>query len=156
LSYSGETSTLMGIIQLFVPVVTFAMGYLLTNIGYKRDRKLSIVREKFEKLYHPFYLLVHELGTEKEEGFAVGGETSEFKPFLNHLTKNAHLASSQGQQLIWETRSLFISCTAGDSVDNEKEQLFETSVHALFELLILEYVKSAKTLGYELIEYGTL
>ena len=58
------------IIKLFIPVITFAMGYFLTDIGYKRDRKLSIVREKFEKLYHPFYMLINELGTEREEGFA--------------------------------------------------------------------------------------
>ena len=57
-------------LQLLIPVITFAMGYFLTDIGYRRDRKLSIVREKFDKLYHPFYILVNVLGMDNKSGFA--------------------------------------------------------------------------------------
>jgi len=142
----------IGVIQLFIPVITFAMGYFLTGIGYKRDRKLSITREKFEKLYHPFYILVHNLGTDREDGIAIGSEDpSVFKPFIDHLTANAYLASSEGQKLIWETRSLVVSCIAeGGSVDKEKDLLLTKSIGALFEHLIQEYMKSATALGYEL------
>ena len=144
----------MGIIQLFIPVITFAMGYLLTNIGYKRDRKLSIVREKFEKLYHPFYILINELGTDREEGIEIGGEDySAIKPFLDHLKMNAYLASPEGQKLIWETRMLYISNSAKDAIyDKEKEQALNKSIEALFRHFIKEYAKSAAILGYEFVD----
>ena len=144
---------IMGIIQLFIPVVTFAMGYFLTNIGYMRERKLSLIREKFEKLYHPFYLLMYELGrdTEDGEGLAIGTEEfSGFKPFFDHLTANVYLASPEGQKLFAEMRKLFVHCCmAGDKVGKEKEQLFAQRFGALCEYLMLEYVKAAKALGYE-------
>jgi len=144
----------IGIIQLLIPVITFAMGYFLTNIGYKRDRKLSIMREKFEKLYHPFYLLLHELGTDTKDGEALelGAEGySGFKPFFDHLKYNMYLASPEGQKLFWETRKLFYSCTAdSERIDEEKDLLFGQSFGALCEYLLLEYVKAAKALGYEL------
>ncbi|MCL2702067.1 MAG: hypothetical protein FWE91_00445 [Defluviitaleaceae bacterium] len=149
---------IIGIIQLLIPVVTFAMGYFLTDIGYKRDRKLSIVREKFEKLYHTFYVLLHEFGTDTEEGFAFDTENSAvLKPIIDHLTTNAYLASSEGQKLIWKTRNIYISYMSRgeDIIDKEKDQLFEKSLTALFDHLILEYVKAAKALGYDLdIEAG--
>ena len=146
----------MGIIQLLIPVITFAMGYFLTDIGYKRDRKLCIVREKFEKLYHPFYLILHECGSDREDGaIEVGGVGEEgftaIKPFLDHLMKNIYLASPDGQKLFAEARLLFIECTKkGNSLDKEKAQQFETSFGALCNYLILEYLKTVKTLGYEL------
>ena len=142
----------MGVLQLIIPVITFLMGYFLTNIGYRRDRKLSITREKFEKLYHPFYILVHSLGTDREDGIAIGGDDpSAFKPFIDHLTANAYLASTEGQRLIWETRSLVVSFMAeGNSMDEEKDQLLTKSIGTLFEHLIQEYMKSATALGYEL------
>ena len=144
----------IGIIQLLIPVVTFVMGYFLTSIGYKRDRKLSIIREKFEKLYHPFYLLIHELGTDTAdgEGLELGAEgPSAFKPFLDHLTANMYLASSEGQRLFWETRKLLVCCmTENDMIDKENEEEFGQLFGALCEYLILEYVKAAKALGYEL------
>ena len=142
----------MGIIQLIIPVITFLMGYFLTNIGYKRDRKLNITREKFEKLYHPFYILVHSLGTDREDGIAIGGDDpSAFKPFIDHLTANAYLASSEGQKLIWETRSLVVSFMAeGIIMDEEKDRLLTESIGTLFNHLIQEYMKSATVLGYEL------
>jgi len=144
----------IGIIQLLVPVATFAMGYYLTDIGYKRERKLSITREKFEKLYHPFYMMINELGTAREEGFEFDTETEEgrngLKQLLDHLIANVYLASSEGQSLFWETRRLFISCTTkGDTNDKEKEQLLEKSLGELFGYLIMEYIKSANALGYE-------
>ena len=145
--------SVMGVIQLLIPVVTFAMGYFLTDIGYKRDRKLSIVREKFEKLYHPFFMLINELGTETEDGagFAFDTEnTAVLKRFFDHLFTNVHLASCEGQQLILETRMLFVSEIAkGDGIDKEKEQLFEKSISALFLHLLQEYIQSAKALGYD-------
>jgi len=61
------------------------MGYFLTNIGYKRDRKLSTIREKFEKLYHPFYLMLFQFGTDTNDGEALeisAGGISELKTFL--------------------------------------------------------------------------
>jgi hypothetical protein len=139
------------IIQLCIPVVTFAMGYFLTGIGYKRDRKLCIIREKFEKLYHPFYVLIHEFGMESEKGFAFDTENGPMlKPLLDHLTANAYLASTEGQAIIWETRNLFVSYMAkGDSIDKEKGQLLEKAFAALFEHLILQYMKSANALGYD-------
>ena len=150
----GLLMDVIGIITLFIPVVTFAMGYFLTDIGYKRDRKLSIVREKFEKLYHPFYMLVCELGTDTEggDGFALNTEdSSAFGQLFDHLIHNAYLATSEGQSLIWETRMLFVSCNAdGNNIDKEKEQLLEKSIRALFGHLIQEYVKSASALGYDL------
>jgi hypothetical protein len=147
----------MRIIQLFIPVITFAMGYFLTGIGYKRDRKLSIIREKFEKLYHPFYLLLHELGTDTAdgEGLELAAEGySGLRPLINHLTENVYLTSSEGQKRFMETRKLFICCcmAEGDSLDKEKEQLFEASFGALIDYLMLEYVKAATTLGYEIGE----
>ena len=147
------------ILQLLIPVITFAMGYFLTNIGYKRDRKLSIIREKFEKLYHPFYLLLCELGTdvEDEEGMELAAEGySELRPFFDHLRANVYLASPEGQKLFAETRKLFVRCCKmeGDQIDKEKEQLFGEAFNALCEYLILEYVKAAKALGYELDAEG--
>ena len=144
----------MGIIQLFIPIITFAMGYFLTDIGYRRNRKLSIIREKFEKLYHPFFVLINELGTDTDDGVGMAFDTentSVLKRFFDHLFPNMYLASSKGQQLILETRMLFVSNLAkGDTVDKEKEQLLEKSISALFEHLIQEYVQSAKALGYDL------
>jgi len=145
-----------GGLQLFIPVITFAMGYYLTNIGYRRDRKLSITREKFEKLYHPFYMLIHELGTDREDGIALGGDNpSEFKPFIDLLTTNAYLASSEGQRLIWETRGILVSCIAESDINEEKDQLLANSIGKLFEHLIQEYMNSAAALGYDL-EIGSL
>jgi len=142
----------MSIFQLVIPVITFLMGYFLTNVGYKRDRKLSITREKFEKLYHPFYILVHTLGTDREDGIALGGDDpSTFKPFIDHLTANAYLASPEGQKLIWETRSLLVSYMGdGNVMDDEKDRLLTKSIEKLFAHLIQEYLKSAAALGYEL------
>ena len=144
------------IIQLFIPVITFAMGYYLSNIRYKRDRKLSIIREKFEKLYHPFFMLINELGTDTEDGagFAFDTEnTSILKRFFDHLLSNVYLASCEGQQLILQTRVLFVCDIAkGDGIDKEKEQLFEKSIGALFDHLMQEYLKAGKALGYDLGE----
>ena len=139
------------IIQLLIPLATFAMGYCLTNVGYNRERKLSIVREKFEKLYHPFYQMINELGTENEIGFEFDTENrSVLKPLLNHLTENSYLASSEGQKLIWETRRIFVRCTAEDySADSESEKMLEKSLSLLFGHLVQEYIKSSKVLGYE-------
>ena len=142
------------IIRLLIPVATFAMGYLLTSIGYRRDRKLAIVREKFEKLYHPFYLLMHEHGTDTAdgEGLSLGGDDySDLKPLFDHLKYNMYLASPEGQKLFWETRKAFYSCMAGgDDVDKEAEQKFDQSFGMLCEYLLMEYIKCAKALGYEL------
>jgi len=148
----------VGVLQLLVPVITFAMGYFLTDIGYKRDRKLSIIREKFNGLYHPFFVLVNELGMENELGFAFDSENgAALRPILDHLTKNAHLTTAEGQKLIWETRCLFVSGAAeGETAAKDKEELFAKSIGALFEHLIQEYMKSAKALGYELIDMGTI
>jgi len=143
----------MGIVQLLVPIITFAMGYFLTNIGYKRDRRLSIIREKFEKLYHPFFMLINELGTDTEDGAGFAFDTENpavLKRFFDHLLSNVHLASSQGQQLILETRALFVTqIVKGDQADQEMLALFEQSISALFGHLLQEYVKSATALGYE-------
>jgi len=145
------------IIQLFIPVITFIMGYFLTNIGYKRDRKLSIIQGKFDKLYHPFFVLVNELGMDNEAGFAFDSEHRDMlKPILEHLTKNAYLATSKGQKLIWETRYLFVSSTSEKEPINNEEELFAKSIGALFEHLIQEYMLSARTLGYELISMGII
>ncbi|MCL2679140.1 MAG: hypothetical protein FWF18_02475 [Dehalococcoidia bacterium] len=146
------------VLQFFIPVITFAMGYFLTNIGYKRDRKLSIIREKFNGLYHPFFVLVSGLGAENEFGFAIDSNNGVvLRPILELLTKNAYLATADGQKLIWETRYLFVSgVTEGEIIDKEKEELFAKSLGSLFEHLIQEYMKSAKVLGYELIEMGTM
>ena len=148
----------ISIMQLFIPVITFGMGYYLTDIGYRRDRKLSITREKFDRLYHPFYILVNELGTDHESGFAFDSENMDtLKPIIEHLTKNAHLATAEGQMLIWETRYHFISCvTEGKLSDKEKEEIFGKSLGILLEHLIQEYMKSAKALGYELIGMGAV
>ena len=142
------------VLQLIIPVVTFAMGYFLTNIGYKRERKLAIIREKFEKLYHPFYILINQNGTSRADGVALGGgDYSTLKPFIDHLAANAYLASSEGQILIWETRRLYISFGAdGSTLDKEKERLIDESCSALFQHLLEQYVKFAKALGYELGE----
>jgi len=152
LRFSNNPIDVMGIIQLFIPVVTFAMGYFLTGIGYKRDRRLSIIREKFEKLYHPFYMLIHEFGTNTAdgEGFEFSTrDSSVLKQFLDHLTMNSYLMSSEGQKLFWETRKLFFSYMAeGYVIDEEKEQLLDRSIGALFEYLMQEYVKAAIALGY--------
>jgi len=147
-----------GIIQLFIPVVTFLMGYFLTDIGYRRDRKLNIIREKFDKLYHPFYVLVNELGSDNELGFAFeSGDSAVLEPIIEHLTKSAYLATAEGQKLIWETRYHFISVSAeGETIDEEKDELFGKSLVVLFEHLIQEYMKSADALGYELISMGTI
>jgi hypothetical protein len=132
------------------------MGYFLTNIGYKRDRKLSVAREKFEKLYHPFYLMITELGSDTEDGnIALGSEEdvcfSSLKPFIDHLMKNVYLASPEGQTLFSKTRLLHIECmAAGDSINEEKARQFEESFGALCNYLLLEYLKTAKVLGYDL------
>ena len=148
----------IGILQLFIPVITFAMGYYLTDIGYKRDRKLSIIREKFDKLYHPFYVLVNELGTENELGFMFdSADIDVFAPIIEHLTKSAYLATIEGQKLIWETRYLFVASAAnGEIIDKEKDELLAKSIGALFEHLVKEYTKSASALGYELIGMGAI
>ena len=142
----------IGIVQILIPVITFTMGYFLTNIGYKRDRKLSIIREKFDRLYHPFFVLVNELGADNEAGFAFDSESVDMlKPILDHLTKNAYLATAQEQKLIWETRYLFVSSTIEGETIKKKEELFAQSIGALFEHLIQEYMRFANTLGYEFI-----
>jgi len=151
----------ISIITLILPVITFAMGYFLTNVGYKRDRKLSIIREKFDRLYHPFYVLVNELGadygTDDGVGFAFDSENFDaLNPILAHLTKNAYLATAEGQILIWETRHLFVLyAKKGETIDKDKEDLFAKSIGALFEHLIQEYMKSANALGYELMGIGS-
>ena len=149
---------LLGVLQLFIPVITFAMGYFLTDIGYKRDRKLSIIREKFDRLYHPFYILVNELGMDNTLGFAFDSENGDMlKPILEHLTKNSYLTTAEGQKLIWETRFLFISgVTERETSDKDNEEQFAKSIGALFEHLVQEYMKSAHALGYELIGMGTV
>ena len=145
----------MSIMQLLIPVITFAMGYFLTNIGYKRDRELSVVREKFDRLYHPFFVLVNELGMDNEAGFAFDSENADvLKPILEHLTKNAYLATAEGQKLIWETRYLFVSGAVERKPSDNEEELFAKAIGALFEHLIQEYMKSASALGYELIGMG--
>jgi len=148
----------IGIVQLLIPVITFAMGYFLTNIGYKRDRKLSIIREKFDRLYHPFFVLVNELGMDNESGFALDSENGDMlKPILEHLTKNAYLSTAEGQKLIWETRYLFVSnTTGGEIIDKDKEELFAKSIGVLFEYLIQGYMEAANALGYELIGMGII
>ena len=150
----------MGLIQLFIPVITFLMGYFLTDIGYKRDRKLSIIREKFEKLYHPFFMMLNELGTDTEDGagFAFDTDnTSTLGRFFAHLFSNIYLASPEGQRLIMETRMLFVSNMAkGDTVEEENKHLFEESISELFGHLINEYTKSAKALGYDLNGLGVI
>jgi len=150
--------SVMEIVQICIPVITFLMGYFLTNIGYMRSRKLDIVREKFEKLYHPFFLLVNELGTDTEDGFGLAFDTentSLVKRLIDHLFVNVYLASSEGQRLILETRILLISNMAkGDTVEKENIELFEKSISVLFEHLLLEYMKSAKDLGYDLTGFG--
>ena len=145
------------IIQLFVPVITFAMGYFLTDIGYRRDRKLNLVREKFDKLYHPFYMLALEQGTDRADGVAIGsGGIAEFKPFLDHLTANSYLAPSEGQKLIWETRYLLFSSMAkGDDISEEEDLQLGESLGKMFEYFMQEYTKSANSLGYELSDLGT-
>ena len=142
------------VLQLIIPVVTFAMGYFLTNIGYKRERKLAIIREKFEKLYHPFYILINQNGTNRADGVALGGgDYSTLKPFIDHLVANVYLASSEGQKIVWKTRMLYVSLGAeNNAVDKENERLLDESFGALFEHFLQEYVKSAKTLGYDLSE----
>ena len=145
------------IIQLFIPVITFAMGYFLTDIGYRRDRKLSLVREKFDKLYHPFYMMVLEHGTERTDGaFAIGGGgVAEFKPFLDHLAANSYLATSDGQKMIWETRYFLLSCLAKeDELDEETDTKLGESIGAMFAFFVQEYMKSANKLGYELAGLG--
>jgi len=146
------------IIKLFIPIVTFAMGYFLTNIRYKRERKLSITREKFEKLYHPFYMLMNELGTDEGEGLAFDVDNKPvLKQFFDHLMTNIYLASSKGQQHFWETRKLFLSySTENGATDKEKKQLLEEAFGKLFMYLLQEYVKHAQILGYELgIDFAT-
>jgi len=146
------------IIQLFIPVITFAMGYFLTDIGYRRDRKISLVREKFDKLYHPFYMMALEQGTDRADGgFAIGeGGIADFKPFLDHLSANSYLASSEGQKIIWETRYLLASCMAKEGeLDKEADALLGSSIGTMFEFFMQEYMKSANKLGYELAGLGT-
>ena len=143
---------IISILQIIMPVITFAMGYFLTNIGYKRDRKLSIVREKFEKLHHPFYMLLLELGTDVEEGISFDIEDgSVLRRLLDHLMSNAYLASPEGQKLIEETRYLFVCCMAENNsiIDEEKERQFDKPFNALIQHMMQEYIKSAKALGYE-------
>jgi len=144
------------ILQLFIPIITFAMGYFLTNIGYRRDRKLAIAREKFEKLYHPFILMIHDLGNDTAEGFELSSEDSlVFKQLFNHLSANGYLATSKGQRLIWETRALWHQCLeAGDKVSEDTEEQLGQSITELFQYLMHEYAKSANALGYDLLEMG--
>jgi len=148
----------MGIVQICIPVVTFLMGFFLTDIGYRRKRKLDIVREKFEKLYHPFFLLINELGRETEDGFGFAFDTDNtavLKRLIDHLFINVYLASTEGQRLILETRILLISNTAkGENVELGNVALFEQSIDALFEHLLEEYMRSAKALGYDLGNMG--
>ena len=152
MNVSNSQINAMEIIQLFVPVVTFVMGYFLTNVGYKRDKKLSIIREKFEKLYHPFYVMINKLGSETDEGFAFSIEdSSALKQFFDHFSMNMYLASPEGQKLFWEARNLFMRCIAkGDEISKEQEYQFDKSMSVLFGHLLQEYVKSANILGYEL------
>jgi len=148
--------SILSIIQLFIPIITFAMGYFLANIVYQRDRKLNIVREKFEKLYHPFYLLLHQIGAETGDGetLVIGGENEEdhmvFKPFFDHLTANIYPASPKGQKLYMDARKLFVGCCTLENNDEEKGRLLGLSFGVLCDHLLEEYVKCAKTLGYEI------
>ena len=150
--FSNEPMDVMDIIQLLLPVVTFAMGYYLTGIEHKRNQKLSILREKFDKLYHPFYVMINELGTETGEGFALNTEDgSVLKQFFDHFTTNAYLASSEGQQLFWETRNLYMQSMAdGHALSKDEDQALGESVSALFGHFLQEYVKAANALGYDL------
>ena len=67
---------------------------------------------------------------------------------IHHV--NSHLATSEGQKLIWEMRAVFIHCTSKDYIlDEETEQIFEKTLIALFEHFLLEYTKSANALGYD-------
>ncbi|MDR0488443.1 MAG: hypothetical protein LBG99_03415 [Propionibacteriaceae bacterium] len=130
--------------------MTFAMGYFFTNIGYKRERKLSIIREKFEKLYHPFYMLIQELGTEREDGFALDSDNLDtLKPFFDHLISNVYLASSEGQRIFWETRQWYILCHKSEATP-EWEEALGKGIGDLFSHLFEEYLACARTLGYDL------
>ena len=150
--FSNEPLDIMDIIQLFIPVITFAMGYFLTDIEHRRDRKRDIVREKFDKLYHPFYRLINELGTDSEYGFAFNTEdVAGLRPFFDHLAMNIHLATTEGQTLFWETRKLFLCTLAKANLpETDLEEKFAQSISALFSHLIQEYIKSAVILGYNL------
>jgi len=148
---------ILRIIQLFIPIITFAMGYFLTNIGYKRDRKLSIVREKFEKLYHPFYLLLHEIGKAADDidGIELGHEGFlTLAPFFKHLTANMYLASPQGQELYLKAYKVFHHCCKAEEsgISEERLQEFGQTFDALVQYLMAEYAGAAKTLGYEIGE----
>ena len=152
MNFSNESIDIMEVITLILPVLTFVMGYFLTGIEHKRERKLGIIREKFEKLYHPFYVMINELGTETEEGFAFSAkDSSVLKPLFDHFSKNMYLTSADGQKLFWETRGLLMRCIAeGENLSKELEHQFDLSMSSLFGYLIQEYVKSANILGYEL------
>ena len=150
--FSNEPIDVMEIIILLLPVVTFAMGYVLTGISHKREQKLGIIREKFEKLYHPFYMMIPELGEATEEGFAFSvGDGSVLQRFFDHLAANVYLATAEGQKLFWEARRLFISCMAeGGTLSKENEQRIDAAIGALFAHFLQEYARLANALGYDL------
>ena len=153
MNFSNDPIDVIGIIHLFIPIITFAMGFFLTDIIYRRDKKLNIVREKFEKLYHPFYLMINELGTATEDGQGAAFSASDgaiITKFLEHLVANAYLATAEGQAIVWQTSKLFVSYASHDGVpDKEKERLLDESMAALFTHFFQEYIKSSKALGYE-------
>ena len=150
--FSNGPIDIMGIITLLLPVVTFAMGYYLTGIEHKRELKRRILREKFEKLYHPFYVMINELGTASEEGIAFSAEDSEvIKRFFDHFMTNAYLANTEGQKLFWDARSQFYRFVSdGDNKSKEKEQKLDEAMGALFGHFLMEYINLANALGYEL------
>jgi len=143
-----EKSIVIEILTFVIPVITFAMGYYLTNIGYKRERKLSIIREKFEKLYHPFYLMGFELGIEAEEGGLILDLEDGYvvKQLIDHLTKNIYLASIESQTLFMEVKSLYLSMmNSSDCIDEEK---MKTPFLDLVTTLMNEYAECLIVLGY--------
>ena len=150
--FSNEPIDFMDILRLLLPVITFAMGYLLTGVAHKRALKRDILRERFEKLYHPFYIMINELGTESAEGFAFSvGDGTVIKSFFDHLTRNIYLASTEGQALFWQTRSLFYRCVTNENpLSPESEHAIDEALGALFSHLLMAYLRCANALGYNL------
>jgi len=158
---------IMGIIQLLLPVATFAMGFFLTDIQYRREKKMRVIREKFEKLLHPFWMLINELGADRPEGLALDVKNTEvFQPILDHLLQNSYLAPAKGQEMVWTMRAVgLLRATDTDDIDRSTLESLEATfgdfenVEKLYERLTGEcfvyymklYEKTAKILGYEML-----
>ncbi|MCL2406635.1 MAG: hypothetical protein FWC95_01765 [Defluviitaleaceae bacterium] len=155
--FSNDPIDVIQIIQLFIPVLTFAMGYFLSAIAHKRAHNLAmeraLEREKFDNLYHPIFIMLISLGKDVKEGISMPStrDTAAVNQIILLLKERIYLAPLNTQKNAWEFihKIKFIQQevnleTADEAVCNDLDVKFGM----LIGVLLNEYKLTADKLGY--------